>query len=139
MPLRCSCCVLVTAALNLLTMSYDYSLFKPLGTGPMSSWPAELPAALGSADEVKQALSKVFPNTDWELFEDSWFGRWENGKAHAEFQFTSESDEMVHFLTMRRAERSEVEKLCGHLDVIALDTQKMEQYSNLTPRWSRAE
>ena len=118
-------------------MSYDYSLFKPLGPGPMSSWPAELPQSLGSIEEVKHALSEIFPDTDWELFNDSWFGRWESGNAGAEFQLTSEDDDGVHFLAMRRTERVEVEKLCEYLDVIALDTQTMEQYSNLTRRWSR--
>lgn len=118
-------------------MSYDYSLFKPLSPGPMSSWPAQLPESLGSVEEIKQALSTLFPNTTWEQFNDSWFGRWENGEAYAEFQLTAEREDEVHFLTVRRAERVEIEKLCGHLDVIALDTQRMEQYSNLTRCWTQ--
>jgi hypothetical protein len=82
-------------------MSYDYSLFKPPRPGPMSSWAAQLPESLGSTKEVKQALSGIFPGTLWEPFESSWFGRWESQGAYAEFQFTSESDDAVHFLTMQ--------------------------------------
>lgn len=105
----------------------------------MSSWPVELPKKLGSVEEVKQILSAVFPNTDWELCDDTWFGRWESEAAYAEFQLTPESDAGVHFLTMRRVERAEVERLCGHLDVIAIDSQTMEQYSNSSQRWRRTE
>lgn len=118
-------------------MSYDYSLFKPLGDGPMRSWPAELPQALGSVDDVKQGLSGIFPGTGWELFDDSWFGRWERGAAYAEFQLTCDSEAGVHFLTMRRVDRPEVERACEHLNIIALDVQTMELYSGLTRRWSR--
>jgi hypothetical protein len=119
-------------------MSYDYSLFKPLGPGPMSSWPAQLPESLGSTNEVKQALSGIFPGTIWEPFDSSWFGRWESQGASAEFQLTAESADGIHFLTMRRTERAAVERLCEHLKIMALDQQTMEQYSTLTRCWSRA-
>jgi hypothetical protein len=105
----------------------------------MSSWPAQLPESLGSTTEVKQALSGIFPGTIWEPFDSSWFGRWEESQgAYAEFQLTAESDDGIHFLTMRRTERPTVERLCQHLKIIALDNQTMEQYSNLTHCWSRA-
>lgn len=118
-------------------MSYDYSLFKAPGSGPMESWPAEQPESLGSIDEIKKALSVLFPDVSWERSNETWFGRWENGDRYAEFQMTPEHDGKVRFITMRRTERKDVEALCRQLGVVAIDPQSMELYSSLTCCWSR--
>jgi hypothetical protein len=119
-------------------MSYDYSLFKAPGPGPMESWPVARLDSLGTVDALKQKLSELFPGINWTNSHDTWFGRWQGRERHAEFQITPERGDDVQSFTMRRTERKEVERLCNHLGVVAVDPQKMELYSNLTGSWSQA-
>lgn len=117
-------------------MSYDYSLFKAPGPGPMESWPAAEPEPLGTIDDLKRRLAGMFPDIQWEHELGSWFGRWEKRDRYAEFQVAPESDGQIRFLTIRRAERREVETLSRHLGVVAVDPQRMELYSGLTAEWT---
>jgi hypothetical protein len=119
-------------------MSYDYTLFKAPAPGPMESWPAVPPEPLGTVEELKQRLSQSFPDVLWEELRGAWFGRWQDRAGYAEFQITPESDGSVRFIGMRRVEKEDVEKLCRHLSVVAVDPQKMELFSSLTGTWSRA-
>jgi hypothetical protein len=119
-------------------MSYDYSLFKAPAPGPMESWPADSLAPLGSLDEVKAILSQWFPVLEWRQFKDTWFGKCADTDRYAEIQLTPDSDGLLRFMTLRRVQREEVERLCDRLGIVAVDPQRMELYSNLTRRWSQA-
>jgi hypothetical protein len=104
----------------------------------MESWPATDPEPLGTIDDLKKSLSGLFPDIHWEHIQGTWFGRYENGDRYAEFQISTEDDGKIRFLSVRRTERHEVETLSRHLGVVAVDSQRMELYSNVTGRWSAA-
>jgi hypothetical protein len=80
----------------------------------------------------------LFPDIHWDDSQGTWFGLYENGERYAEFQISPENDGSIRFLTVRRTERREIESLSRHLGVVAVDTQRMELYSNVTHRWSTA-
>jgi hypothetical protein len=102
-------------------MSYDYSLFRAPGPGPMDSWDAAPPSPLGTVDEVKARLSSRYPALAWRQFESSWFS-----ESTPEFQLTPEEDGSCRFVTVRRVTRPEIEMLCRMLEVVAVDQQKGE-------------
>jgi hypothetical protein len=114
-------------AIARLTMSYDYSVFKAPGPGPMSSWSAAPPSALGTLEEVTQRLSEFFPQVPWRWSGKTCFGRsGESPDPGFEFQITPDDDGLCRFLTVRHVTRSEVEGLCRMLNAVAVDDQKME-------------
>jgi len=93
----------------------------------MSSWPAVPPAPLGTIEEVQGRLAELFPQASWQWFGKTCFGRsrllQESG---IEFQVTPDEDGLCRFVTVRRVTRSEIERLCRALDVVAVDDQKVE-------------
>jgi hypothetical protein len=108
-------------------MSYDYSVFKAPGAGPMSSWDAAPPPPLGTLEELTQRLSVLFPLLSWQWSGETCFGRSRPSPDRAlEFQITPDDDGLCRFLTVRRVTRPELEELCRKLDAVAVDAQKME-------------
>jgi len=108
-------------------VSYDYSLFRALGEGPMDMWPAASPGPIGTVDEVKARLGAIFPEASWRLAQDSWFGESTRAPETAMgFQLTPDGDGRCCWLTVRRVTRSEVQDLCRALGLVAVDAQKVE-------------
>jgi hypothetical protein len=108
-------------------MSDDYSLFNPIGPGPMDSWPAVAPEPLGTLDEVKGRLAALFPEVWWRESAGAWFGREKaSGDMGMGFQIGPEEDGRCRFLTVRHVTRAQVEELCRRLGVVAVDAQKVE-------------
>jgi hypothetical protein len=108
-------------------MSYDYSLFRSPGPGPMSSWKAVPPAPLGTLEDVRSRLSELYPEATWERSHGSYFG-WSKRLPEdaCEFQLTPDEDGLCRFITVRRITRDSLMGLCRALDVIAVDAQKVE-------------
>ena len=108
-------------------MSYDYSLFRSPGPGPMSSWKADPPAPLGRLEDVRRRLSDLYPEAAWELSHGSYFGSSKRSPEDAcEFQLTPDEEGLCRFVTVRRITREELRELCRALDVIAVDAQTVE-------------
>jgi hypothetical protein len=109
-------------------MSYDYSLFKAPGPGPMSSWAPTSPTPLGTLADVQQQLTALFPQVSWQSFGKTCFGRPHPASMDGgmEFQITPDDDGLCRFLTVRRIARPEIEELCRALGVVAVDDQKIE-------------
>lgn len=108
-------------------MSYDYSIFRAPGPGPMSSWPAGDPPAMGSFEQLQVLIGRVHPEASWRRLGDTWWGR-SSGRPEAAFELQVTPDEhgLCRFLTVRRITRSHVEELCRALDVVAVDNQTVE-------------
>jgi hypothetical protein len=117
-------------------VSHDYLLFRAPGPGPMASWAPEPPAVLGSADEMIGRLDDGFPGIAWSQFGSTWFGRWEQGERSAEFQLTPDADGTVRSLTMRRVDRTEVERVCEGFGLVAVDPA-MELYLPELGSWTQ--
>jgi len=108
------------------SVSYDYSLFRALGEGPMDMWPAASPGPIGTVDEVKARLGAIFPEASWRLSQDTWFGASTQGAETAVgFQLTPDADGQCRWLTVRRVTVSEVQDLCRALGLVAVDAQKV--------------
>jgi hypothetical protein len=108
-------------------MSYDYTLFKAPGPGSMDSWTSATPLEpLGTLDELKDRLAALYPGTTWSAGGEAWFGRWMSGDSGIEFQITPDRDGALRHLAVRRTPRSEVERVCRHLGVVAVDNQTVE-------------
>jgi hypothetical protein len=109
-------------------VSYDYSLFRAIGEGPMETWPAAVPEPMGTADEVKARLGALFPEASWRLAQDTWFGESTQAPETAmTFQLTPDDVGQCRWLTVRRVTRSEVQDLCRALGLVAVDAQKVER------------
>jgi hypothetical protein len=108
-------------------VSYDYSLFRAIGEGPMDTWPAASPEPIGTVDEVKARLGAIFPEASWRLSQATWFGASTHAPETAMgFQLTPDDDRRCRWLTVRRVTRSEVQDLCRALGLVAVDAQKVE-------------
>jgi hypothetical protein len=120
-----------------VAMSYDYMLFRPLRSGPMSSWPAEKPESLGTESEVKARLAEVFPGLTWRAPAFR-LATWDDGDHHAQFTVVPEPDGTVRFVGMTHCARGDVERLARHLGpaVVAVDPQKMTVYSTADGTWT---
>lgn len=120
-------------------MSYDYMLFRPLRSAPMSSWPAEKPEPLGTEAEVKSRLAEVFPGLGWRA-PTFRMGTWDDGDRHAQFMVVPEPDGTVRSVGMSHCAREDVERLARHLGppVVAVDPQKMTMYSATDGTWRPA-
>lgn len=119
-------------------MSYDYTVFRAPGEGPMRSWPAAAPPALGSVAEVKQRLDDLLRDVAWTQRDSTWFGGWQAAEGSAELQLTPEADGQVRFVTIRRVDRPFVEHLCARLGAVAVDPQAMTLYRSETGDWTDA-
>jgi hypothetical protein len=114
-------------------MSLDHLLFRAPDSGPMSSWPPEAPPAFGKFTEVRQRLELLLPDLQWERDRTSWLGRSPSGGL--ELQTTPDADDDVRFLTVRRADRAEVERICLALGVAAVGPG-FAVYRPDTGRWT---
>lgn len=108
-------------------MSYDYSLFREIGPGPMETWPSVPPESMGTADEVKARLGAIFPDASWRHAQGTWFGTSTGAPESAMgFQLSPDADGLCRWLTVRRVTRAEVQELCRALGLVAVDAQKVE-------------
>jgi hypothetical protein len=107
-------------------MSYDYSFFNAPGPGPMSEWDSVDPSPLGTIDEVKARIAALFPETEWTLHADTWWGRTAPLANGIELQVTPGDDGACRWVTARRITREEVARLCRGLGVVAVDDQTLE-------------
>jgi hypothetical protein len=108
-------------------VSYDYSLFEAPGPGPMSSWPADTLAVLGTAEEIQRRLAEIYPQATWKASGEGWFGQAEPPPANSiEFQLTPDDDGRFRSLTVRRVTREQVADLCRALALVAVDAQTCE-------------
>jgi hypothetical protein len=110
-------------------MSYVYLLFKPLGPGPMSTWPAVQPEPLGTAEDLKARLAAIFPDVTWRPWaHGAWFGQTTPADPNAcqELQLTPDENGQYRFVTARRTTREQLARLCRALDLVAFDPQQNE-------------
>lgn len=108
-------------------MSYDYSLFREIGPGPMDAWPAVPPDPMGTADEVKVRLGALFPEATWRLSQGTWFGTSTHAPETAMgFQLSPDDDGRCRWLTVRRVTRTQVQEICRALGLVAVDAQTSE-------------
>jgi hypothetical protein len=87
----------------------------------MSTWTATEPEPLGSADELKARIEALYPGVVWRSFQASFFGTWDRGDDHAEFQLTPSPSGRFSSFSMKRVPREEVERVCTQLGLVAVD------------------
>jgi len=114
-------------------MSYDYVLIKgALGDELEMLVESPIPEPIGAIEEVQSQISQVFPTTQWEVLGNPVPGLESVGifghSGPPEFQLTTESDGLVHMITMSRAERNEVELIANKLGLVVIDEQSMEMF-----------
>jgi hypothetical protein len=105
-------------------VSYDYMLFRAPSPAPMGAWAAVPPPALGSAEELKGRIEALFPGVAWRSLGSlpgGWWGTFEIGERYAEFSLVPIEDGTIRFVTMKRCEREEVERVCRALGWVAVD------------------
>ncbi|HEY7410966.1 MAG TPA: hypothetical protein VII13_09505 [Vicinamibacteria bacterium] len=103
-------------------MSFDHTLFRAPGPGPMSSWPDAPMEPLGTLAEMQARLAALFPEVRWTPFRDTWFGMLRPPPDDGvEVQMTPDAEGLVRMLTVRRATREEVVQLCKALALVAVD------------------
>jgi hypothetical protein len=109
-------------------------LAKGSSVGGMEGFAAALATGvIGSAEEIKSSVSKLFPSLQWRESEVSVA---EHGKARVwiglqgppEFRFRVEPDGLVRVLTMSYCQRSEVKRVAKELGLVAFDEQSMEVF-----------
>lgn len=108
-------------------MSYDYLLFKRPAGGekPSMETIAENLATIGSVDEVRAEISRLFPAVRWQPPHDgidSWFGL----QGPPEFQVSSENGGLVTNFMASHIEPDEIWRLVKEMGLVALDLQSEE-------------
>jgi hypothetical protein len=109
-------------------MSYDFMMFKvrkPIAShSELSEFTTQ---AIGTGFEIKQALSNIFPETEWNLTGDTWWGQYEGADTWYEFQFEDEVCISISIHTSHRAQtRDAIKKICEAMGLVAFDGQKLE-------------
>lgn len=107
-------------------MSYDYMLMKGAAGCDLTTLMEEaMDQVVGTVDEVKAAISQVFPATRWTQGPGAgWAGRSDD----AEVTFLVVDDNLVRILHMARCEREAVVKVAQALGLVAVDEQSMEAF-----------
>lgn len=63
-------------------MSFHFYLYRaPDGLGPLNHWDRMQAFPLGTADQVKEQVSALYPNISWRRSQAFWFGLGANGLA----------------------------------------------------------
>jgi hypothetical protein len=107
-------------------MSYEYLLCRapPGSTGELAFDEIEPVDPIGSIEEIKAAISNLFPAVRWSQHEShlgiAWFGL----GGPPEFQFTASEGELVTNIMMSHARPDEVKLVIATLGLVALDLQQ---------------
>jgi len=116
-------------------MSYDYMFFrlrKPISSHRDLS--EETLGIMGSGDEIKAALSTLFPDMEWSSRTDDGaiWGTLPAMPGRCEFLLDKEPSFGFSLLGSYRADyRAMVEKICDAMGVIAFDGQQLELIGSL--------
>jgi hypothetical protein len=111
-------------------MSYSYALVRTREQGPMSTWDEASTEPIGSMEEVKASIDKVFPGLTWSRWELSsgprWASRSPSGDSSAEFSMSVPDGEPVRTILVSGVSRHQLEQLCLSMQVVAIDCQSAE-------------
>ena len=106
-------------------MSYDYLFFNLSGNESPTIKALEFAVGMGTVEEVKAQISKVFPAVIWEestTMPGFSFGR----QGPPKFQVSAEENGQVQNFMASRIEISEVKSLVQHMSLVALDLQSQK-------------
>jgi hypothetical protein len=107
-------------------MSYDYLVLRaPRGaTFPLEFADVEPDAPIGAADDVRRAISAVYPAVQWTERNTGQGIAWSGRGGPPEFILTVEADGTVGNFMMSRASVDDVRRLLRAMELIALDLQQ---------------
>lgn len=107
-------------------MSYDYLVCRaPRGSSPELAFEELEPVdPIGELEEIKAAISGVFPSVRWSEHAshlgNAWFGR----GGPPEFQITIQPGMPITNFMMSRASLEEVRMILRAMDLVAMDLQQ---------------
>jgi hypothetical protein len=103
-------------------MSYDFMMFKPVGeVKSPNDLSEETTAVIGSDAEIREALSRLYPEIDWQ---DDQFGSLNAPDGWYEFRLYDPNGKSFAICTSHRAvERPLISEICRALGLVAFDGQ----------------
>jgi|SRR5580692_9151174 hypothetical protein len=105
-------------------MSYDFMMFKPVGElRSPDDLSEETTAVIGSVAEIREALSRLYPEIDWQ---DEHFGSLDGPDSWYEFCLSADDQKCFSIHTSFRAnERRLIPEICRALGLVAFDGQRV--------------
>ena len=103
-------------------MSYDFLMFKPVGAlKAPDDLSEETTAVIGSAAEIRQALSRLYPAIEWR---DEVFGSLDGPDTWYEFRLSQDDGKCFSICTSHLTnQRRLIPEICRELGLVAFDGQ----------------